>query len=1047
MARDEQSNGNGTGSSGKSGRQDSSLSARRARLRSLAKQALPPDPYSKKQEGAQADAPSLELEFLDKAEEQGGAGPQTQGQQPSAEPWLDEAMKSITQTSQDPTPQPPVSTEYPPANPNQTVAPDPHNMVAQPAPDPGFSMSEPSFGQMPPADPSYNQAPPPPDPGYGQSPPSFESFMQGPGEPPGFMQGPTEPPPGFMQTPGEPPPGFMQGGPAEPPSGFMSQDEPPPGFTQNQTESSPPSPFGMPQSDPGLNNGIINPFAFNQPPSAPTQSQNVEISYLQHTAEKDFTSGLDLDYGDIGDSDSSTGASAGAVTTPAAEPASGAPDRPEEQEINRPWEIGKTDKKENAWSVGADEETIVEAKAEPPAEEAPAEEPKAREEEPTKEAPAPSSKKKSRRKSDPEGGGGSSGGGGEADKEVESKPAEEESQAEEEPAKADSAKSKEEEDEEAPEADKTQSEPASSRKKSYDGSEDVTDKEEQRAAAAPLDVQSPVIPVELLTKSQAEALELLTSVDQALGICAMNLSALQTTGNEQTDVLRNLRETLQNQTFFELGLNLNTLMETMSAALEPMKAVGELVPAIDQLVSTMVSQQEKEKETRITPDKLVMGLADQLGAGQIDPWTFKCAYMAVYPDEHPADLLHRLVELLGTQRLSGEMFRAAYDAVQAAEPPRSGGGESVREVVVEVVKEVEVIKEVEVVKVVPDEEVVRQLDDLKRANEDLRMMLDDKDTDIGRRFEEREREMTSRLEERETELSKKLEEREAEFNELLASKEHEIQETQEMLHSRFEEFNSRYEEMVETVNQRDEELKVKDDEIARRESEITQLKAQLDELKDSFKDTVDNLQKQLSTTQKAAQEASMQAQAVSQQMPPAKPDDKPKPAGSFFDQDSSKQQASGSFMDSGPARPLFQQQMDTFNSMSKVPPGQEPQPSAFGAPPAPGATLPKPGEPPIPPGGGGGSPFGGGAPPTGPIPEPSNQAVPKPPQPSPGMAPLTGSGSYGSGVRAQVFEVIVRQALAGAPWREICAGPMSVNNISPDEVESEVKRREALLKK
>jgi hypothetical protein len=52
-----------------------------------------------------------------------------------------------------------------------------------------------------------------------------------------------------------------------------------------------------------------------------------------------------------------------------------------------------------------------------------------------------------------------------------------------------------------------------------------------------------------------------------------------------------------------------------------------------------------------------------------------------------------------------------------------------------------------------------------------------------------------------------------------------------------------------------------------------------------------------------------------------------------------------------------------------------------------------------------------------------------------------GSGAYGSGVRAQVFEVIVRQALAGAPWREICAGPMAVNGISPEEIEEEVKRR------
>ncbi len=48
---------------------------------------------------------------------------------------------------------------------------------------------------------------------------------------------------------------------------------------------------------------------------------------------------------------------------------------------------------------------------------------------------------------------------------------------------------------------------------------------------------------------------------------------------------------------------------------------------------------------------------------------------------------------------------------------------------------------------------------------------------------------------------------------------------------------------------------------------------------------------------------------------------------------------------------------------------------------------------------------------------------------------------YGSGVRQQVFEVIIRQALAGAPWREICAVPMRVNNISPEEVEAELEKR------
>ncbi len=46
-----------------------------------------------------------------------------------------------------------------------------------------------------------------------------------------------------------------------------------------------------------------------------------------------------------------------------------------------------------------------------------------------------------------------------------------------------------------------------------------------------------------------------------------------------------------------------------------------------------------------------------------------------------------------------------------------------------------------------------------------------------------------------------------------------------------------------------------------------------------------------------------------------------------------------------------------------------------------------------------------------------------------------------SGSREQVLEVIVRQALAGAEWRQNCAGPMQENNISLEEVEAEVERR------
>jgi hypothetical protein len=48
---------------------------------------------------------------------------------------------------------------------------------------------------------------------------------------------------------------------------------------------------------------------------------------------------------------------------------------------------------------------------------------------------------------------------------------------------------------------------------------------------------------------------------------------------------------------------------------------------------------------------------------------------------------------------------------------------------------------------------------------------------------------------------------------------------------------------------------------------------------------------------------------------------------------------------------------------------------------------------------------------------------------------------YGSGLRQQVFEVIVRQAIAGAPWKEICDGPMRVNGIKPEEIEAAVAER------
>lgn len=59
------------------------------------------------------------------------------------------------------------------------------------------------------------------------------------------------------------------------------------------------------------------------------------------------------------------------------------------------------------------------------------------------------------------------------------------------------------------------------------------------------------------------------------------------------------------------------------------------------------------------------------------------------------------------------------------------------------------------------------------------------------------------------------------------------------------------------------------------------------------------------------------------------------------------------------------------------------------------------------------------------------------------VAAVTGVSPSGIVVRTQVFENIVRKALAGAEWRQLCASVMRVNQISVDEVRIEVVRRKA----
>ncbi len=516
-----------------------------------------------------------------------------------------------------------------------------------------------------------------------------------------------------------------------------------------------------------------------------------------------------------------------------------------------------------------------------------------------------------------------------------------------------------------------------------------------------------------------KTIELVNSIDQSLNVCATNLAALQNLAGEQTDVLKGLTQTLQNQTLLEIGLNLNSLTESLTAALEPMKAIGELVPALDSLVTALEGREHDQNE-KMSPEQLVTSLADQLSAGLIDPWTFKCAYMAVYPSDNPADLLHRLVELLGSQRLSGDLFRAAYEAVQAAEPPRSSlissapsGNYSG----------------------VTDENLRSQLEALDRSN----------------------REMHARMEEREQELSR-----------MLAQKEAELNSAQAQLNEKLEELNNRYADAADMISSREEEFRAaiesKDMDLIEKDAELNMLRAQMEELRSETEQMVKELQREMIELKHSATNNAVTANTANNAPPQAAPAITPSDQG-FFGKPGQgaapvpgPAQGGGFFGDPAP-KPGFQSDSGQFgaqsdfagregyvgsgsesggfgaaspqpsNVVTQQTPFTPPQPTFQAQPPVPQPTFtpPQPAQVPAPP---------------QPGPAPQRTA----PGPTPPTTPFGGqSGSYGMGVRQQVFEVIVRQALAGAPWREICAGPMQVNNISPDEVESEVKRRQAML--
>ena len=463
--------------------------------------------------------------------------------------------------------------------------------------------------------------------------------------------------------------------------------------------------------------------------------------------------------------------------------------------------------------------------------------------------------------------------------------------------------------------------------------------------------------------------EILSNVDQGLNACATNLAALQKTAQEQSELLRNFGENLHNNTFAEISLNLNGLTEALSAAIEPMNATGTLLQAIDHLVATIESK-EASREGPMAPNQLVANLADQLCAGDIDPWTFKCAYTAVFPDDHPADLLRRLVELLGTQRLSGDLFRAAYEAVQAAEPPaRFAMPSSIPAVLGE-----------DGDRSAHDAEILNQLEQLHRSN----------------------RELKQAQEQREGELSK-----------LLSQKEQELQEAQGLLSSRYEEFNTRYEEVTAALEKREAEYKDlldnKEQEISEKDSELSLLRNQMEELRSQTQEMVKEMQSQLTAMKTEAPPAKEQGGKKAKQ-----------PSQDFFE-------AAPSGFRTAPA-PVFdhspvQQQPELESPQVVAPADINPQQVSQQQPALQQQQAMQPPQP-------------------EPVYQPPVQESPAMPQPPKQQG---AAGSYGSGVRAQVFEVIVRQALAGAPWKEICAGPMQANRISPDEVEAEVQRRQALL--
>ena len=246
-------------------------------------------------------------------------------------------------------------------------------------------------------------------------------------------------------------------------------------------------------------------------------------------------------------------------------------------------------------------------------------------------------------------------------------------------------------------------------------------------------------------------------------------------------------------------MNINTLMESLTAAIEPMKAIGELVPALDRLVSVSTLKTEAPKD-QLTEKQLLLSLAQQLSSGAIDPPTFKSAYQAIFPEYDLNGLLHQLSELLGEQQLSGDLFQTAFAAIQSeatsvvlSEQPSNWSPEAFTESTASVFTQTSVS------------------------------------------------------------------EHEAELEKELADKEMELAQLKENLEQRWQDMNNAYEELRSTLQSRDNVLQEKENELATKISELSlkdsenqQLRAQMEELRDQTKEMVTDLQKQLA--QKHAEE-------------------------------------------------------------------------------------------------------------------------------------------------------------------------------------------------